>query len=54
MTGRLHDKTAFVAGGCGGIGRAICERFASEGAKVMAADIAPWNGCPRRRARGVV
>ncbi|MEM6662733.1 MAG: SDR family oxidoreductase [Pseudomonadota bacterium] len=42
MTLRLEGKTAFVTGGCGGIGRAICERFAREGAKVMAADIAPW------------
>ncbi|MEM7188564.1 MAG: SDR family oxidoreductase, partial [Pseudomonadota bacterium] len=43
---RLKDKTAFVTGGCGGIGRAICERFAAEGAQVMAADIAPWEDAP--------
>ena len=43
---RLKDKTAFVTGGCGGIGRAICERFAKEGARVMAADIAEWPDAP--------
>ncbi|MEM1299640.1 MAG: SDR family oxidoreductase [Pseudomonadota bacterium] len=46
MTGRLEGKTAFVTGGCGGIGRAICARFAAEGAKVMAADLAPWEDAP--------
>ena len=43
---RLENKTAFVTGGCGGIGRAICERFAREGARVMAADLAPWPDAP--------
>jgi len=37
----LKDRVAIVAGGCGGIGAAICERFANEGATVYAADIAP-------------
>ncbi len=40
MTGRLAGKTAFVTGGTGGIGRAICARFAAEGAHVIAADVA--------------
>ena len=36
----LQNKIAVVTGGCGGIGRAICARFAREGAKVFAADLA--------------
>lgn len=43
---RLEGKTAFVTGGCGGIGRAICIRFAAEGARVIAADVAPWPDHP--------
>ena len=39
MSGRLAGKTAFVTGGAGGIGRAICARFSAEGARVAAADI---------------
>ena len=35
----LSGKTAFVTGGRGGIGRAICARFAREGARVFAADL---------------
>ena len=38
----LEGKHAFVTGGAGGIGRAICTRFAKEGAKVIAADLAEW------------
>ncbi|MBN1139077.1 MAG: SDR family oxidoreductase [Anaerolineae bacterium] len=35
----LHDKVAVVAGGAGGIGRAICEGLAAFGATVVVADI---------------
>jgi len=40
MSGHLDGRIAVVSGGCGGIGRAICARFAAEGAAVYAADIA--------------
>ncbi len=39
MSHMLESKTAFVTGGSGGIGNAICQRFAREGAQVIAADI---------------
>ena len=39
MSRMLEGKTAFVTGGTGGIGSAICERFALEGAQVIAADL---------------
>ncbi|NKC11024.1 MAG: glucose 1-dehydrogenase [Gammaproteobacteria bacterium] len=39
--GYLAHRIAVVTGGSGGIGQAICARFAAEGASVYAADIAP-------------
>ena len=42
--GLLGGKTAFVTGGTGGIGSAICERFEKEGAEVIAADLSDNGG----------
>ena len=36
---RFENKTVIVTGGSGGIGSAICERFACEGAHVVICDI---------------
>ena len=36
---RLEGKTAFVTGGGSGLGRAAAERFAEEGARIVAADV---------------
>ena len=36
---RLQDKNAIITGGASGIGRAICEVFAEEGARLTIADI---------------
>ena len=35
---RFDDKKVVITGGCGGIGQALVELFASEGAKVLFSD----------------
>ncbi len=39
MAGRLDGKTAVITGGSNGIGRACAERFSTEGANILIADL---------------
>ena len=38
---RFANRTVLVTGGAGGIGRAVCDGFAAEGARVAVADVNP-------------
>ena len=48
---KLQDRVAIVTGSAQGIGRAIADKLAAEGAKVVVADI---NGDGRRDGRGPI
>lgn len=50
---RLNDKIALVTGAAGGIGRATVERFAEEGAIVIAADLRPGSAYESDRITAV-
>ncbi len=41
---RFKDKVCLVTGGGSGIGKATCDRFAAEGAKVLVIDLDPEHG----------
>lgn len=41
---RIKGKVAIIAGGGGGIGAAICQRFCEEGARVICADMSEKRG----------
>lgn len=49
---RLHDRVAVVTGGATGIGRAIAQRFAAEGARVAVLDVNAEQGPATAAALG--
>ncbi len=52
---RIQDKVVIVTGGANGIGRALCRRFAAEGAKaVVVADVEGEAACEVARGIGGV
>jgi NAD(P)-dependent dehydrogenase (short-subunit alcohol dehydrogenase family) len=50
--GRLDDKVAIITGAASGIGRATALRFSAEGAKVVVADLAEFEGSALANAIG--
>jgi NAD(P)-dependent dehydrogenase (short-subunit alcohol dehydrogenase family) len=46
----LENKVAVVTGACGGIGRAIVDKFVSEGAQVLAVDQVYFESLPQPMA----
>ena len=49
---KLQDRVAIVTGSAQGIGRAIADKFAAEGAKVVVADAnGPGRQAAQRRSR---
>ena len=46
MAGRLEGKVALITGAAAGLGRVAAERFASEGAHLVIADVDDETGPP--------